>query len=296
MPEVVSSLLVAAEGQFEAAKTDVDDTLGRAAADVAVGGQREAHIEAPALPHPDLVEEELDVGSRRLRHAAGEHVLEVALRQLVPAGAEEGARQLQPHPHQRRLLDEHGVEGTDGVVQQRLALVLVEVRLLRCLGRREAEEEDHVGGHRAGLHRRPQDGERVGEAAGRNQHPRLRLDACGGSLGKGRLGPLVVRAPGRRNEREAGGDRERAEERDESQDHDTEAWSGDRKRGWQNLPPSPGKFEPKGQGLMEETLTCPSSRRSVPRRRRPPGHSRSWRRTRRLRRRVSRLLHRRTAR
>ena len=56
------------------------------------------------------VEEAPDVGGHRLRHAAGEHRLEVAPGKIVLALEIERACQLQPHPHQPRRLDQHGVK------------------------------------------------------------------------------------------------------------------------------------------------------------------------------------------
>ena len=107
-------LHVPLEGQVE----DVDGALVRGAADVAVRREGESEVQAPALARPDLVEEGPNVGGHLRRHVAGQHLLEVLLREIVLALEEEGARQLKPHPHQPRRADQNGVEGADGLVQQ----------------------------------------------------------------------------------------------------------------------------------------------------------------------------------
>ena len=141
--------------------------------------------------------------------------------EVVLALEEEGAGQLQSHPHQPRRLDQHGVEGADGLVQQRLAGVFVNVGVPRGTDRREAVEEERVGLDRLLIQQRPQNRQRVGEAAGIDQCLRLGLAGLAGRNGRNRSGGggrqryrlFLRRAPGRRGEREAGGNGKRAEEK-----------------------------------------------------------------------------------
>ena len=128
---------------------------------------------APAPAPLDLAQEAADVGDHLLGRLAGQHVLEVALGQLVLALEVEGARELEPHPHQARLLDQHGVEGANGLVQQRHAVLVGHLRVLRRAERREAVKEERVGLDHVARNERPQDVQRLGEAAGVDQRPRL---------------------------------------------------------------------------------------------------------------------------
>ena len=120
MPEEVSSSASRSNGRGWP-KTGIDGPLLGARADVGVRRQREAGVNAPAAAGAHLGKEGMDIRRYRLRHAAGQHRLEVALRELVFALEEERAGQLQPHPHQPRRLDQHDVEGGDGLVQQRVS-------------------------------------------------------------------------------------------------------------------------------------------------------------------------------
>ena len=73
-----------------------------------------------------------------------EDLLEVPAGEGVLALEEEGPGEFQPHPHQLRTVYEHGAEGGDGLVQQRVARVLGNLGLLRRAGGREADVEEHV--------------------------------------------------------------------------------------------------------------------------------------------------------
>ena len=135
---------------------DDDGALVGSPADVGVGRQRHADVEAPAPAGADLGEEALHVGLDLVGHVAGQDGLEVLPGQPVLSFQEEGVGQLQAHPHEVRVVDQHGVEGGDGLVEQRVAAVLVrlDIRLLdrghavaeqgvEILGRGgEGEEED----------------------------------------------------------------------------------------------------------------------------------------------------------
>ena len=98
-------------------------------------------------------------------------------------------------------LDQHDVEGGDGLVEQHLPLLVGAAGPLRCLQRRQAVEEERVRFDRLLLEQRPQRDDRLLEAAGVDQRPGL---GCGGrwrGLGGGeRLTPFV-RAGRRRGNR-----------------------------------------------------------------------------------------------
>ncbi len=217
-------LRVPLEGERQAEDRDVDGPLLGAGADVRVRRQREADVEAPAPPGAHLVEEEVDVGRHRVGHAARQHRLEVAPRELVLPLEEERARQLQPHPHQVGTLDQHDVEGGDGLVQQHLPFLVRAVGPLRGLQRREAVEEERVRLDRLLLEQRPERDDRLLEAAGAHQRPGgglgssglgrvgrwRRVVGAGRGRGHRRLLALRLRVLRRRRERE--GERERGEE------------------------------------------------------------------------------------
>ena len=82
----------------------------------------------------------MDICRHRRRHPAGQHQLEMALRQAVLPLQEEHPRQLQPHPYQLRTVDQDDAEGGDSLVVQRLA-GLVGVRLRRLFQRLHADAE-----------------------------------------------------------------------------------------------------------------------------------------------------------
>ena len=75
---------------------------------------------------------------------AGQHLLEMPPRQCVLALQEEGAGELQPHPHKLRAVHEDGPEGGDGFVE----LLVAHLALLRLHGgldRRHAGPEARPG-------------------------------------------------------------------------------------------------------------------------------------------------------
>ena len=78
---------------------------------------------------------------------------------------EEGAAELQAHPHQLGTPHQHGVEGCNGLIQQRVPLVFGKAGLLRRAERRQAVLEHRVGMHRLLPHARAQDRERLIELA-----------------------------------------------------------------------------------------------------------------------------------
>ena len=84
---------------------------------------------------------------------------------LVRPLEEERPGQLQADPHQIGAVDQHGAQRGDGLVQQRLPLVAGKIGLLRCAGRCQADEEEHVRLDRAALGQRPQDAQRLLEPA-----------------------------------------------------------------------------------------------------------------------------------
>ena len=217
------------EGQAE----DVDRALARRAADVGVGRDGGAQAQAPPPARADQVEEVAHVGGHGLRRLAGQHPLEMVLREAVLPLKEEGAGKLQPHAHQLRPVEEDDAEGGDGERKQGLPPLFRDARLLGELGGREPQEEEHVGAlGMAGivLHQRVEDGERLLEAAGIHQPPRRRergeregrpLVGRGRSLARDLASGLLRGAPGGlgqeggENEQQAGGNRGSAAEREE---------------------------------------------------------------------------------
>ena len=108
-----------------------DRLLVRLAGDIAVWRQPHADAHAPALSRPHLRQEPVDVEHHRRRWLAGQHLLEIPRRQRVLALEEESPGKLQAYAHQAGVRDQHGAEGRDGLVQQRLSFRLGDVRLLR---------------------------------------------------------------------------------------------------------------------------------------------------------------------
>ena len=80
-------------------------------------------LTAPASPRADLREETKYIVGHRLRHIARQHLLEMPLGEAVLALEEEGAGQLEVHPHQLGVGDQHLAEGSDRVVEQLVAAV-----------------------------------------------------------------------------------------------------------------------------------------------------------------------------
>ena len=115
------------------------------------------------------------------------------------------------HPHQPRLVDEHLAVGGDGAVEQRLAALLRDARLLRRPDGRDAEEEVEVGLERRAPQQRTQDDQCLGEAAALDQRPRLRRAAGGGHVQRGCRRAPARGAPGRKREQQADADRKGAE-------------------------------------------------------------------------------------
>ena len=111
----------------------------------------------------------MHVGHHRCHWFARQHALEVAARQAVLALEKERPRQFQAHPHQVGAVDQHGVQGGYGLVQQCIPLVVGKIGLLRCAGRRQADEEEHVRLDRAAPGQRPQNSQRLVELAGPDQ-------------------------------------------------------------------------------------------------------------------------------
>ena len=117
---------------LEGQTVDGDGALVGATADVGVGGQGDADVEAPAPAGADLGEEALHVGLDLVGHVAGQDRLEVLPRQTVLAFQEEGAGQLQAHADEVRIVDQHGVEGGDRLVEQGIAAILVRLVAKAC--------------------------------------------------------------------------------------------------------------------------------------------------------------------
>ena len=80
-------------------------------------------MQVPTSPRADLREETAYLVGHRLRHIARQHLLEMPLGEAVLALEEEGAGQLEVHPHQLGVGDQHLAEGSDRVVEQLVTAV-----------------------------------------------------------------------------------------------------------------------------------------------------------------------------
>ena len=148
-----------------------DRLLVRPAGDIAVRRQRHAEAQAPALSRPHLRQEPVDVEHHRRRRLAGQHLLEMPRRQRVLALQEESPGKLQADANQAGVRDQHGAEGRDGLVQQRLACVVGNIRPPCSSDGREAVEEERVRLDRIRLEQRAQYCQRVYEPADIDQRP-----------------------------------------------------------------------------------------------------------------------------
>ncbi len=160
---------VAAEGQA----AYIDGVRVRGGADVGARRHGAADIHRPAPPGPYQGEEAPDIGSHLRRRLPGQHPLEVAARQAVLPLEEERARQLQADPHEAGPADQYLAQGRNGLVQERLSVLFGDARPLRCLGRRQAPEEEDVGASRMGLGQGAEDGQGLVEPAAFDQLPGL---------------------------------------------------------------------------------------------------------------------------
>ena len=151
----------------------MDDPLVRLSADIVVRRKGHADAHAPALARPHLGEKPVDVEHHRRRRLARQHLLEMLPRQLVLALQEKGPAELQADPNQAGPRDQHGMEGGDGLVQQRIARVLRYARFLRRTDRRQAEQEDRAGIDLLAPDKRPEDRQRLVELSVRDQRSGL---------------------------------------------------------------------------------------------------------------------------
>ena len=142
-----------------------DRLLVRPAGDIAVRRQRHAEAQAPALSRPHLRQEPVDVEHHRRRRLAGQHLLEMPRRQRVLALEEEGPGKLQADADEAGVRDQHGAEGRDGLVQQRLACVVGNIRPLCSSDGREAVNEECIRLDRIRLEQRAQHCQRLCEPA-----------------------------------------------------------------------------------------------------------------------------------
>ena len=99
-----------------------------------VGRQRETGTQAPAPPRPDLREKAAHVGGHCPGRASRQDVLEMLARQVVLPLEEERPGQLQADAHQIGPVKQHSAQRGDGLVQQRLPLIVGKIGLLRCSG------------------------------------------------------------------------------------------------------------------------------------------------------------------
>ena len=98
----------------------------------------------------------------------------MAPREGVLALEEEGAGHFEAHPHQRRVVDQHGSQRGDGGVQQRHLFPVGKIGPLRRADRRQTVEKERFGPGRLAWARRRKQGQRVLEPAGLDQ----RLDVA----------------------------------------------------------------------------------------------------------------------
>ena len=85
-----------------------------------------------------------------------EDLLEVPAGQGVLALEKEGPGELEADPNEVRPLNQQFAEGSDGAIQQRLAVRLLAARLLRRPERREAEQKERAGLELPAPNQRPQ--------------------------------------------------------------------------------------------------------------------------------------------
>ena len=189
-----------------------DRPLFRPAGDITVRRQRQAHAQAPALSRPHLRQEPVDVEHHRRRRLAGQHLLEMPRGQRVLALQEESPGKLQADADEAGVRDQHGAEGRDGLVQQRLPLRLGDVRFLRCTDRRHAGLESNVQMPRTCRRQRPQYGQRLFEPARLEQSLRLRDLGRGRPAGRRWRWRLLAGTPCRRGEEQERRGRKHAEE------------------------------------------------------------------------------------
>ena len=113
----------------------------------------------------------------------------MAPREAVLALEEEGAGQFEAHPHQPRIVDQHGAERGDRAVQQRHLFRVGKAGPPRRPDRREAVKKARFRPGRAAGRRQP--GQRLPEPAVFDQRPYRGLVPC-----------LARGAPGRRDEQD----------------------------------------------------------------------------------------------
>ena len=130
----------------------------------------------------------------------------------VLALQEESPGKLQADADEAGVRDQHGAEGRDGLVQQRLPLRLGDVRLLRRADRRHAGLESDVQMPRTCRRQRPQYGQRLFEPARLEQSLRLRDLGRGRPAGRGWRWRLLAGTPCRRGEEQERRGRKHAEE------------------------------------------------------------------------------------
>ena len=123
---------------------DIDHLLVRRSIDVAVGSHGRTEIAGPASLRPDRFEKPLDVGGHGRWRLARQHSLEMLARQIVVAFEIERPRQLKPHPHQSRPVDENRVERGDRLVEKRSSFRLGGVGSLRCTQCSQTDEKQYV--------------------------------------------------------------------------------------------------------------------------------------------------------
>ena len=124
---------------------DIDELRVRGGVDIGIRGNGEPEIPAPAAPGADHLEKPLDIGNHGRRRLAGQDPLEMVARQIVLAFEKERPRQLQTHPHQARTVDQNGVQGRDGLGQEKGPLFVINVRPGGRSDARQADEKPHVG-------------------------------------------------------------------------------------------------------------------------------------------------------
>ena len=163
---------LAREGQAAERRVEPDRARAGCGVEIAVGRHGDAEARLPAPSGADDPEKAHDIGRDGRGQVPGQHLLEMALGQRVLALEEEGAGELQAEPDQPGIGDQRLAEGGNGLVEQRVALLLG----ARPPGR--GERRHALAEHRADAGLQP----RVGNLR-RGRRGRLRVLGRGGQAG-----------------------------------------------------------------------------------------------------------------
>ena len=89
-----------------------------------LGLQGAADVHRPALSGLDLVEETLDIGHYGGGRISSKHILKMLARQGILFLVEKCPGELESHPYKARMVDQNGMQGCNGFIQQGFPLLL----------------------------------------------------------------------------------------------------------------------------------------------------------------------------